>query len=565
MGPRYGRFIINQQKQNASLRIMSQSMYSGLTAAPPSSDIGSPSLEDMLVRRRLPANIALSESPELVSLPTMSGKTDISCATATQAASLLGVTKERINAVMLKRFHRTVKGIHRFDVRLHFAIKNGQSLDGISEERLAKARRELEEMEGAAVPNPYVFDPIGYDLIADLLNGLRPVKLFDSRLNAFEYLQTEAAKYISRLDGERLMGEIRYEQTAAYKGGKDADNRNGLWRGLRLAFTAPGIETSSDPRKRKTALVHALYGIGSTKLAVISDVSVFTPGFEKQPHGDDFTRQLAQIGARDPAFDRFWKPIEAEWDNAGISLERELFEAMRPETYYWRGRGREYLRALEAYAVIFSDLKSVIAGLQWALPLCIQERDREAEKNAKKAECLARRMEEAKLAAECQAREEAAELEEIAEENIRSAHRHLASLGLASAQGTAAIPNLYGVDAVKWKTFCDTPTAFVMMNRRKLKTFVGDEIGRLFGYAAELNPDEPEKGRIVLENGMTMPRHWLIEKTEFLMRSGVDVRTGELIRPDGAVTKPEELFFGIGRSDAAAKAAVNASEKGDAA
>lgn len=529
--------------------------------APSASSV--PTLETMLAKRLSVRSSDGAEENRHPMLPAMYGKTDLSLATAHQAAAVLGVSEERIRAVLLKRFHRSVKGHFRFDIQLLFALKEGFALDGIDPGALAKARRQWATLIGENEPVPPAVPSVGFDLIRDALRPQKRVKCFAERLHAYDSLMTSAARFISGLSDVALNGRVMFDETVAYKGGRDADNAGGVWRGFRLTFRLTGEASEEAPEKRMESLLKALFGIGRHTLGRVQETWVFGEAAVESPQGEAFTREMAVLGAEDPDIARFWVPIEAVWEREGLSLARELRESMRPATFHWKGEDSDWLAALEAYAVFFADLEAVTERLEKALPRCIRLRDEAAMQEARRAELRAQRLREAELAARRKAEEEAAELRDLAQSKARAAHRHLASLGLASQSGSADIPNLYCADEKAWLAFCKTPSPVIVTGRRRLKSFIGTNIGHLFGYDLTLEVGSTTAGYAVLTNGLPMPAAWLADKAELLMRTGADISTGELVRPDGSLTTPEELFFGIRRTENAARQDKSGTSEGE--
>lgn len=142
---------------------------------------------------------------------------------------------------------------------------------------------------------------------------------------------------------------------------------------------------------------------------------------------------------------------------------------------------------------------------------------------------------------------EAEELEEMAAEKERQRHQHLARMGLAADWRPISVPNRYGADTDIWKVFCNGSSPIIPVGRKHGKTFEGIDVGELFGYDFKFDALNPLQSICRMENGMLLIGSWLSAKASLIMKTTVDIATGELLRPDGFVTTPEELFAGVRR------------------
>lgn len=507
------------------------------------SDSGSPLPDqaDLLaaVRRlnvcvRVPDPIPLSESAVG---PSTAAGVNLSAATAAQAAKILGVKRERIETVLAEPFLYCERKIPRYDVRLLFALKNDLPLPDAQEPSLSLAKERLRLLEGS---DPLPAPPFAVNLYewttSAFRNPSRRIRKFQTRHAASEFLRFDAAERLESLSDEEILAGFTLTNTACFEEATPGQQAIGIEYGVRLNFSVPKVPRSRSAAKRRLALAECLYGMTDGPLPVFEAVVVIT---EKALTNDwissDFCRQLEAYYEAEPAVAAWIGSYIPLWTAKHKSLEGHLPILVGQ---HLKMNSLRSFEAAAAAAVLFCDAEAISAELSKGPPIPPPGRHHSKADRRQPTETYMPPAYRSPLS-------EAEELEEIEAAKERLRHQHLARMGLAADWRPITVPNMYGADPGMWKAFCEGAGPVIPVGRKHGKTFEGIDVGALFGYDFKLDATNPLQSICRMENGMLLIGSWLGAKASLIMKTTVDIETGELLRPDGFVTTPEELFAGV--------------------
>lgn len=501
----------------------------------------SPTQEELLdAVRRLNVSVRVPDPeplPESAVGPVEAAGVNLAAATATQAAKVLGVKRDRVELVLAEPFLYCERKIPRYDIRLLFALKNDLPLPDAEEPSLSLAKEKLQRLTGT---DPLPAPPFAVNLYerttSAFRNPSRRIRKFQNRHAASEFLRFDAVERLDELTDDEILAGFTLTNTACFEEATPGQQAIGIEYGVKLTFTVPKVPRSRSAAKRRLLLADGLYGMTDGPLPVFESVIVIT---EKALTNDwassDFCRQLEAFYEADPAVSAWIGTYLPLWNAKHKSLEGHLPNLVGQ---YLKMTGLRSFEAAAAAAVLFCDVEAISDELDKGPAIPPPRRSRTKGEQQQSLKTIMPPPYRSPLS-------EAEELEEMAAEKERQRHQHLARMGLAADWRPITVPNMYGADPDIWKAFCEGSSPVIPVGRKHGKTFEGIDVGALFGYDFRLDASNPLQSTCRMENGMLLICSWLGAKATLIMQTTVDIETGELLRPDGFVTTPEELFAGV--------------------
>ena len=521
-----------------------------------------PDQDDLLAAvRRLNVRVRVPDPvppPESAVGPSDVAGVNLAAATAVQAAKVLGVKRERVEVVLAEPFLYCERKIPRYDIRMLWALKNDLPLADAQESSLSLAKEKLQRLTGS---DPLPAPPFSVSLYewttSAFRNPARRIRKFQNRHAASEFLRFDAVERLDALTDEEILAGFTLTNTVCFEEATPGQQAIGIEYGVKLTFTVPKARSRS-VAKRRLALAECLYGMADGPLPKFESVVVIT---EKALSNDwassDFCKQLEAFYEAEPAV--------AAWIGSYIPLWTAKHKSLEGELPSLVGRhlkmiGLRSFEAAAAAAVLFCDAKAIAEELDKGPAIPPPRRSRTKGEQQQSLKTIMPPPYRSPLS-------EAEELEEMAAEKERQRHQHLARMGLAADWRPISVPNRYGADPVLWKTFCEGSSPVIPVGRKHGKTFEGIDVGALFGYDFKLDAANPLQSICRMDNGMLLIGSWLGAKASLIMKTTVDIETGELLRPDGFVTTPDELFAGVRRLNRAEEpsSTVNTQEADDVA